>query len=309
MSIKFTIAETLYNWSRRLGYVVPDVSAAAEIISGPSAPVNQMKIDNLEMLTRQKNISAAVLYANINMTDFSDIVLSLEVKDIFRYINTILLKLLPAIDQNNGETDSFSDAGVTALFSQDYRSALVSAISMCQEINTIKEPEFDFSSFTVGVCFGTVMIGVVGDGKSYSTLTISEYTGLSKYLQSIAGKYYSRILITGSYAELIDDFSKRFSSRMIGYVYLTKLKKFEKLYDVYNGDTLEVRNKKRKTKLMFEKGVELFAEKNYDQARLHFVEVLKADRQDLAAKEYVYLCDKCASGEAGFSQRTYMEMW
>jgi class 3 adenylate cyclase len=307
MSTKLKIAEVLYNWSRRLGYVT-QVSAepTAEIVPAP-APVN--KTESRKMLNRQKNISAAVLYANINMTDFSDIVLSLEVQDIFRYVNTILSKLLPVIEKNNGEADSFSDAGVTALFSQDYRSALVCAISMCQEINTIKDPDFDFSSFAVGVCFGSVMIGVVGNGKNYSTLTISEYTGLSKYLQSIAGKYYSRILITGSYADLVDDFSKRFSSRCIGYIYLTKLKKYEKLYDIYNGDTLEVRNKKRKTRLMFEKGVELFAEKKYDQARLYFVEVLKADRQDLAAKEYVYLCDKCASGEAGFSQRTYLEMW
>lgn len=307
MSTKLKIAEVLYNWSRRLGYVT-QVSAepTAEIVPAP-APVN--KTESRKMLNRQKNISAAVLYANINMTDFSDIVLSLEVQDIFRYVNTILSKLLPVIEKNNGEADSFSDAGVTALFSQDYRSALVCAISMCQEINTIKDPDFDFSSFAVGVCFGSVMIGVVGNGKNYSTLTISEYTGLSKYLQSIAGKYYSRILITGSYADLVDDFSKRFSSRCIGYIYLTKLKKYEKLYDIYNGDTLEVRNKKRKTRLMFEKGVELFAEKKYDQARLYFIEVLKADRQDLAAKEYVYLCDKCASGEAGFSQRTYLEMW
>lgn len=307
MSTRLRIAETLYNWSRRLGYVIPEVPAAEEITPGPPAPVNQRTIENRKMLNRQKIISAAVLYAN--MTDFSDIVLSLEAKDIFRYINTILSKLLPVIEQSNGEADSFSDAGVTALFSQEYRSALISAISMCQEINTIEDPDFDFSSFAVGVCYGPVMIGVVGDGKSYSTLTISEYTGLSKYLQSIAGKYYSRILITESYADLIDDFSKRFSSRAIGYVYLTKLRKYEKLYDVYNGDTLEIRNKKRKTRLMFEKGVELFAEKKYDQARLHFVEVLKADRQDVAAKEYVYLCDECASGEAGFDQRTYLEMW
>ena len=308
MNIKGKIAETFYNWSIRLGYMAPN-GPVMESIPAPKPVPAASKTENNEILNRQKSILAAVLYANINMTDFSDIVLSLEAKDIFRYINTLLSKLLPVIESNNGEADSFSDAGVTALFSQDYRSALVSAISMCQEINTLNDPDFDFSSFAVGVCFGSVMIGVVGDGKSYSTLTISEYTGLAKYLQSIAGKYYSRILITASFAELIDDFSKRFSSRTLGYIYLTKLQKYEKIYDVYNGDTLEVRNRKRKTKLMFEKGVELFAERKYDQARLHFVEVLKADRQDLAAKEYVYLCDKCANGEEGFAQRTYLEIW
>jgi len=308
MNIKLKIAEAMYNWSRRLGYIVPGVPVIESIPAPAPAPAAKTT-ENREILNRQKNILAAVLYANINMTDFSDIVLSLETRDTFRYINTILSKLLPVIERNNGEADSFSDAGVTALFSQDYRSALISAISMCQEISTIKDPDFDLSSFAVGVCFGPVMIGVVGDGKSYSTLTISEYTGLSKYLQSIAGKYYSRILITASYADLIDDFSKRFSSRTVGDIYLTKLKKYEKLYDIYNGDTLEIRNRKRKTKLMFEKGVGLFAGRKYDQARLHFIEVLKADRQDLAAKEYVYLCDQCASGEAGFGRRTCLETW
>jgi class 3 adenylate cyclase len=308
MNIKWKIAETFYIWSRRLGYVVPE-DIVTESTPAPKPDSTAQTNGKSEILNRQKNILAAVLYANINMTDFADIVLSLEAKDIFRYINTILSKLLPVIEGNGGEADTLSEAGVTALFSQDYRSALISAISMCQEINNIEDPDFDFSSFAVGLCFGPVMIGVVGDGKSYSTLTISEFTGLSKYLQSIAGKYYSRILITASYADQIDDFGKRFSSRMVGYIYLTKLQKYEKLYDVYNGDILEIRNKKRKTKLMFEKGVELFVEKKYDQARLHFVEVLKADRQDLAAKEYVYLCDKCASGEAGFSARTFLETW
>lgn len=306
MNTKLKIAEIFYNCSRKLGYT------AAEVHTGASSPLPApaaKTAESREMLDRQKNIFSAVLYANINVTDFSDIVLSLGARDTFRYINTLLAILLPVIAENNGEADSFSDAGVTALFNQDYRTALISAISMCQEVNTLRNPDFDYNSFAVGICYGSVMIGVVGDGKSYSTLTISEYTGLSKYLQSIAGKYYSKILITESYAELIEDFSRRFDNRTVGYIYLSKFKKLEKIYDIYNGDSVEIRNRKRKTKLMFEKGVELFAERKYDQARLHFVEVLKADRQDLAAKEYVYLCDKCAAGVEGFGQRTYLEIW
>lgn len=301
MSIKNNLAKVLYNWSRRLGDVIPE-TYAAETVSPPA-----IKPDNREMLSHQKRVSAAILYAN--MTDFADVVLAFEAEDIFRYINTILSRLIPIIEQNGGELDSFSDGGVTALFSQDYKNALVSAISMCQELNVTEDHDFRFSSLAIGMCYGSVMIGGVGDGKSYSLLTISEYTGLSKYLQSMAGKYYSKILVTASYAELIDDFAKRFSSRKVGYVYLTRLDKYEKIYDVYNGDPLEVRNKKRRTKLMFEKGVELFAEQKYDEARLHFIEVLKTDRHDAAAKEYVYLCDKCSNCEPGFNQRTYLESW
>ena len=64
-----------------------------------------------------------------------------------------------------------------------------------------------------------------------------------------------------------------------------------KIYDVFDGDEKDTRNRKRQTKMLFEKGVLLFSEQNYQEARQHFIEVLKTDRMDKAAKEYVYLCE------------------
>jgi uncharacterized protein YrzB (UPF0473 family) len=51
---------------------------------------------------------------------------------------------------------------------------------------------------------------------------------------------------------------------------------------------------------MFEKGAEAFVQGNIEEARKCFIEVLKMDRYDSAAKEYVFLCDTyMESGETG----------
>ena len=61
---------------------------------------------------------------------------------------------------------------------------------------------------------------------------------------------------------------------------------------MFDGDPVEVRNQKRRTKTAFEKGVKVFAEGDFPQARVCFIEVLKTDQQDLAARRYVHLCEK-----------------
>ena len=42
---------------------------------------------------------------------------------------------------------------------------------------------------------------------------------------------------------------------------------------------------------MFEEGVWLFTKGNYEMARKHFVEVLKVNREDCAARKYLYQCE------------------
>ena len=69
----------------------------------------------------------------------------------------------------------------------------------------------------------------------------------------------------------------------------------QKLYDVFEGDAVEVRNKKRKSKMVFEKGVDLFAKQKLPEARQHFIEVLKMAPGDKAAKYYLLRCDQYLS--------------
>ena len=98
--------------------------------------------------------------------------------------------------------------------------------------------------------------------------------------------------MSGSLKEQIPDFERNYSSRYLGQIYLRAADQTEELYDVYDGDSVEDKNGKRRTRLLFEKGVEFFQQRRFYDARLHFIEVLKANRMDRAAKEYLYLCSR-----------------
>ena len=168
---------------------------------------------------------------------------------------------------------------------------LDAAIGICQEIMDPGEREHN-QNFAISLCYGFVMAGVVGHGKRLSVLTLSSCTGLGELLCELAPRYYARILAAGSYVSQIRDFHKRYNCRLLGNFYIRDRQCVEKVYDIYDGDEAAVRNKKRKTKLLFEKGVSLFLDRRFGEARSFFIEVLKADRADRAAREYIFLCDR-----------------
>lgn len=245
--------------------------------------------DPEHILTEQKEISAVILSANIS--GFPDLIHGMEIKDVYRLINRTLSLCVPVIEQKGGMIDRFEDAGLLAFFTGEMEDGLNAAISMCEKIIRLKDKK-TYQNFAACLCHGFVMAGVVGCGRKYSVLTLSAYTQLGTFLQRNASRYYARILAAESYTGQIEGFEKKYHYRFLGIIYIKALKKEEKIFDIFDGDETDIRNRKRKTKLLFEKGVRLFLKKQFMQARAYFIEVLRADREDKAAREYVFLCDK-----------------
>ncbi len=87
--------------------------------------------------------------------------------------------------------------------------------------------------------------------------------------------------------------------RYIGFLHISNENVSEKLYDVFDGDSPNMRHMKMQTLELFEKGVSLYCARNFYDARLVFIEVLKQFREDKAAKEYLYLCDSLYQKDNG----------
>lgn len=255
----------------------------------PSQFLNLFQNGELEKvrLGEEKNIQAAVL--SFNVAGFSDWIRSQTAEEIFIFINHILKHVVPSVLFQEGEIEHFANAGLRAFFLKNPERALLSAISVCEVMN---QKGYEKLHYTIGMSYGTVMVGMVGDEKRFGVLTLSETTGLAEFLQEIGGEYGARILISGSMKKQIPDFEKKYNSRYLGCIHLKAADVMEELYDVFDGDELSDRNGKRKTRLLFEKGVELFQKKKFYDARLHFIEVLKANRMDGAAKKYLYVCNQ-----------------
>lgn len=234
----------------------------------------------------EKSVKAAVL--SFNIPGFERIIRQQSAEEIFSFVNRILSLVVPCILYQEGEIDEYVDAGLSAFFLDMPERALRSAVSVCEALSQADVGEI----YSIGLTYGDVMVGMVGHEKRFGTLTISETTGLAEFLQELAVRCRARILITGGMKRQIPDFDQNYNSRYLGNLYLKAANVQEELYDVYDGDEPADKNGKRKTRLLFEQGVELYQNRKFQEARLHFIEVLKANRMDGAAKEYLYLCNR-----------------
>ena len=233
---------------------------------------------------------------DMNTLNFTEQIHSMQAKEIFAFINHMLTKTVPFVYEKKGGVDSFYEAGFTAFFEDQYENAVIAAISISELIYKEAEQSELFEEFSIGLSYGSVLAGLAGTEERCAMITVSEYAGISSFLQSIARKYDSRILITGTLRGKIENFEQKFHARKIGYIYITANQSMEEIYDVFDGDPIAVRNNKKKTKIVFEKGVSYYAEQDYQKARQYFIEVFKTNRYDKAAKEYLNRCEQNLAG-------------
>lgn len=254
------------------------------------AILNILGIKSLESveLGKQAFFNSVILEANVS--HFDQLNQTLNVNQIFNYINEVLDLTVPYVYEFSGTIDSYKEAGFQAYFFDAYEMAIQCALMICEKI--AEERSELLKTFSIGLCNGQVMIGIVGHKERISTLTLSNTTRLATELQRVAGRFYSRILITETLKNKIPQFDKKYNYRWIGTIYFEKEKRVDKVYDLFDGDLPSTRNMKRKTKKMFEKGIQYYQLNEVDEARRCFIEVIKMDKNDLATKEYLYLCDQ-----------------
>lgn len=256
-------------------------------------------------LEEQKQFFAGIM--NVDVYGFKEITHQMAIRQTYQFINEVLTICIPQISERNGMITEFHNSGVNAMFTENLENGIDAAIMICEE--SYKYKASNRSEFAIGLCYGTVMAGLVGHKQRMSVLTLSPYTGLCTFLQEIAGRYYSKILITGNYLKKIPSYEKKYNYRLIGYLYMKAENQVEEIYDLFDGDTAEIRNQKRKTKMVFEKGIKLFVQKNYAEARTYFIEVLKTNHYDAAAREYVLRCDQYKTAELDSEQSMYIEIY
>ena len=225
---------------------------------------------------------------SLHAMDYPRHKVSMSAEQVYTGINRVLSQLVEPINEHHGVVEHFDDIGLSAFFTVSSREALDAAI----DIQKLLDERMPGNGRTIAICYGQVMIGVIGHEQRMEATTISAHSDLAKMLRLSGDKYGAHILITHLVYEQIPDFEEHYHARYLGNIYLSANHTYERVYDVYDGDPEEEFYYKELTKEMFEKGVSLFVARKFYEARLVFVEVLKQHRKDKAAKEYLYRCDR-----------------
>ena len=210
------------------------------------------------------------------------------------------------LEKYNGKLLCVTRSGISAMFRSNCDAALQCAITICQEA-ALEERAALFQALAVGIDYGNICVGTVGFKGFDMPLVMSDIMDTAVFLSNTAQKYNSRILVTGSAAALLNDFQSRYNSRRLGKLYNTYSDSSVDIYDLYDGDLVDTKYSKMRSRLFFETGVDLFLKGSYLEARSYFIELLKFDRNDAAAKQYVFKCDSCIAGTASDDEKIYLE--
>lgn len=254
-------------------------------------PQRVFRILDREDITKLELGDHRELTASVMAADSPDFFLSarsMDGEEIYSKINGMMRVLVPAVAEHGGIVDHMLEAGALAYFPDHPEDALKTAVAICEKLHN---QEDDAVHMGIGIARGNIRIGIVGQKERAAVKTMSESVTLAGYLSGLAVKYGAGILITGTAAGEIPDFTKRYHVRPIGYLKLDLSDRAELLYDAYDGDSPEVFRNKKKTDPVFQGGLKAFQCGNYYEARQKFAQVLKMDKSDLAARAYVYRCD------------------
>lgn len=245
----------------------------------------------------------AVMVANIR--SFNQLSKQLTPKQNFDFMNSFLKRFSPFVRKEEGLISKYLGAGFMALFPARSDDALRAAVAIRRELSSFNDSlqASGHSPVDMGMAIhkGPLMLGIVGEEQRMEGNVISDDVNITATLERMSDTMGASILVTRTFFEQLRS-PERFRHRMLGRVRIDGKDEPLELVDVFEGDSDSVRAMKERTRAMFERGIALCQEGRFFDARETFIEVIKVNRFDKAAKLYFYLCDE-------YYQRGAVEGW
>ena len=229
---------------------------------------------------------------SVTTNNFDRLSCNMNTGEIFVFINEIFSAIVPIMSVNGGVVERYNNSGLISLYPQSTIDAIKSAINIREYI---RNSDNDFiKNVDLGFVINKedIMVGIIGCEERFGASVVSDYLTIIERLNNFGEKYGANILVTENSIKEIDSSIESYNYRKLGKIKYKNKDEVVELYDFFDGDDYEVIALKKQTKVIFERGVEEYLNKNFYEARKLFIEVLKQFQEDKAAKEYLRFCDK-----------------
>ncbi|MEK3881845.1 adenylate/guanylate cyclase domain-containing protein [Paenibacillus sp. PL2-23] len=240
-----------------------------------------------------------------NIRSFNQLSKQLSPKQNFDFMNGFLKRFSPYVRTEEGLISKYLGAGFMALFPRRADDAIRAAIGIRRELISYNDSlrASGYAPVELGIALhkGPLMLGIVGEEQRMEGNVISDDVNVTAALERLSETVGASILVTKSFFDQLRT-PERIRHRYLGRIGFGDKEQSLELIDVYEGDTDKERQLKDRTKAMFERGIQLCQEGRFFDARETFIEVIKINRFDKAAKLYFYLCDE-------YYQRGSSEGW
>jgi PAS domain S-box-containing protein len=230
----------------------------------------------------------SVLFSDIR--DFTTLSESMTPQENFQFINAYLSRMESAIISNQGFIDKYIGDAIMALFGGTADEAVKAGIAMLQHLFNYNQQRLQSGyapiSIGIGINTGKLMLGTVGGKHRMDSTVISDDVNLASRLEGLTKKYGVSLLISHQTLARLHN-PMEYSLRFIEQVKVKGKSKAVAVFEVFDGDKLQIKEGKLATKTIFEEGLWLYHQHCFSEAAKRFKEVLRINPKDTVAQIYL----------------------
>ncbi|MEG3901568.1 AAA family ATPase [Microcoleus sp. B4-C5] len=253
--------------------------------------LNKSSIIDVE-LGDQVQLEMSVLFSDIR--DFTTLSESMTPEDNFKFINSYLSRMEPVINENNGFIDKYIGDAIMALFSGEADHAVKAGIAMLQSLVEYNQNRANCGyppiQIGIGINTGTLMLGTVGGPNRMDGTVISDAVNLASRVESLTKNYGVSLLITQSTYSRLENPSL-YAIRTLDTVKVKGKSEAVTVYEVFDCDSLEIKEGKLATLELFAEALEIYSEGKLAKAGRLFAECWRQNQGDRVAKIYWERCE------------------
>lgn len=253
----------------------------------------------------QKEMS--ILFSDIRK--FTALSEKMSPEENFKFINSYLSTMEPAISTNNGFIDKYIGDAIMALFSggsergrssdsgeiqpaDDAVRAGIAMLHRLREYNQGRERAGYLPiEIGIGINTGSLMLGTIGGHNRMDSTVISDAVNLASRLEDLTKEYGVSLLISHQTFLRLQN-PNQYSIRIIDRVKVKGKSQDVAVFEVFDGDEPELRDGKLATAAIFEEGLLLSYRKAYREAVVRFEECLRRNPIDRVAQIYLQRCQQ-----------------
>ena len=235
----------------------------------------------------------SVLFSDLrDFTKFSE---SMSPEENFKFINSYLCYMEPAILQNHGFIDKYIGDAIMALFGYGADDAVQAGITMLHRLTQYNEGRqragYESIRIGIGINTGNLMLGTVGGHSRMDSTVISDAVNLASRVETLTKNYGVSLLITHQTLRKLNH-PENFNIRMIDSVFVKGKSNAVTVYEVFDADPPDIKNGKLKTKQIFTKAMCLYKLNAFNEAARCFENCLAINPGDQVSWIYLERCLK-----------------
>lgn len=231
-----------------------------------------------------------VLFTDIR--DFTTLSEKMTPEENFRFVSSFNARLGPIIRSNNGFINQYLGDSIMAIFPENPADGLNAAIGMQKAVHDFnkerKQQGLPAIKAGIGMHTGSLIMGITGDEFRMDAATISDTVNTAARIESLTKYYRSPLLLSDHTLQHLNG-NNDFHFRHLGNVRLKGKNNLLSIIECVNGFDEEEIEKKLATLSLFSDAMNLYHERQFENALQLFQMIIAKDPDDLTA---IYFFDK-----------------